>query len=196
MKTGIMGGTFNPIHNAHLLIAQMAMEEYGLDRVIFMTSGNPPHKNDTMSAQHRLNMTRIAIEGNGDFEDDDFEVNRTEKSYTLHTLEYLKSKYPEDKLFFIIGEDSLEDLPKWYRPNKILDLCTLLVFPRKSQKSLSKMIEGVPAEYRKRILPIHAPVMGFSSTEIRKRITDGKTVRYMIPDGVLEYIKSNHLYEE
>ena len=94
MKIGIMGGTFNPIHNAHLLIAEMAREEYGLDRVIFITDGNPPHKSANVTAKQRFEMTHIAIADNSAFEEDDFEINRSEKSYTVNTLGYLKEKYP------------------------------------------------------------------------------------------------------
>ena len=99
MKIGIMGGTFNPIHNAHLLIAEMAREEYGLDRVIFITDGNPPHKSANVTAKQRFEMTHIAIADNSAFEEDDFEINRSEKSYTVNTLGYLKEKYPNNDLF-------------------------------------------------------------------------------------------------
>lgn len=196
MRIGIMGGTFSPIHNAHLLIAEMAREEYKLDRIIFMTGGNPPHKEASVSSQHRFNMTHIAISGNSAFIDDDFEITRKEKSYTVHTLEYLTEKYPEDDLFFIIGEDSLEDLPKWYEPQRILSMATLLVFPRKSRKTLIETLDIMRKKFDGNILPIDAPVIELSSTEIRERIHSGKTVRYMLPDGVLDYIKKNNLYGE
>lgn len=191
-----MGGTFNPVHNAHLLIAELAMEEFKLDRIIFMTGGNPPHKDGAISPQHRFNMTHIAIEGNERFIDDDFEINRSEKSYTANTLEYLKEKYPDDELFFIVGEDSLEDLPTWYEPKRILEMCSLLVFPRKSHETLMGTLNKMTDKFGKRILPISAPVIGLSSTDIRNRIRDGKTVKYMIPDRVIEYIKQHNLYGE
>ena len=194
MRTGIMGGTFNPVHNAHLLIAQKAQEQYNLDRIIFITSGNPPHKKSMTDARHRFNMTRLAISDNSAFTDDDFEVNRAEKSYTVHTLEYLRKKYPEDKLFFIIGEDSLEDLPKWYKPDKILALASLLVFPRKSEKSLLNTLDEIKTYFSGEIFPIDAPVTDISSTEIRKRILNGENVREMLPDKVLGYIEENGLY--
>ena len=189
-----MGGTFNPVHNAHLMISELAREEYMLDRVIFITSGNPPHKSAPVSARHRFNMTHLAIEGNDAFYDDDFEINRTEKSYTVHTLEYLKNKYPEDELFFIIGEDSLADLPKWYVPKRILTLANLLVFPRESKESLMATLKEMREKYGKNIFPIDAPVTEISSTDIRDRIRDSKTVRYMIPDNVIRYIEENKLY--
>lgn len=177
MKIGIMGGTFNPIHNAHLLIAEMAREEYGLDRVIFITDGNPPHKSANVTAKQRFEMTHIAIADNNAFEEDDFEINRSEKSYTVNTLGYLKEKYPNNDLFFIIGEDSLNDFNKWYKPDKILEMCSLLVFPRKSLKSLTETIKAVKEKMNGRIFPISAPVFRISSTDIRNRSekrSDGK----------------------
>ena len=142
MKIGIMGGTFNPIHNAHLLIAEMAREEYGLDRVIFITDGNPPHKSANVTAKQRFEMTHIAIADNSAFEEDDFEINRSEKSYTVNTLGYLKEK-----------------------------------------------MNG-------RIFPISAPVFRISSTDIRNRVKNGQTVRYMLPENVRDYINKYHLYKE
>ena len=141
MKIGIMGGTFNPIHNAHLLIAEMAREEYGLDRVIFITDGNPPHKSANVTAKQRFEMTHIAIADNSAFEEDDFEINRSEKSYTVNTLGYLKEK-----------------------------------------------MNG-------RIFPISAPVFRISSTDIRNRVKNGQTVRYMLPENVRDYINKYHLYK-
>lgn len=195
-KLGIMGGTFNPVHNAHLLIAETAREQYGLERVIFVTDGNPPHKHSDISAEKRFYMTHIAISSNEYFEDDNFEVKKTEKSYSVHMLEYLKKKYPDYELFFIIGEDSLRDLPSWYMPEKLLEMCTLLVFPRTSVKSLEAAISDMNKKFGKIILPIASPVIQISSTAVRKRIEQGKSVRYMVPDAVIEYIKENRLYEK
>lgn len=194
MKIGIMGGTFNPPHNAHLLIAEFAREQYGLGRVIFITGGNPPHKSGAVSAEHRFVMTRLAIAGNDAFTDDSFEIDRSEKSYTVNTLEYLRGRYPSDELFFIIGEDSLNDFGKWYKPRKILGMASLLVFPRKSMTSLTAAIDAAREEYGDGIYPIDAPVTEFSSTDIRERIKSGRSVKYMVPDNVIEYIGENGLY--
>lgn len=194
MRIGIMGGTFNPVHNAHLIIAELAREEYALSRVIFITSGNPPHKETMLGARHRFNMTHLAIEGNDGFSEDDFEISRDEKSYTVHTLEYLKNKYPSDELFFIIGEDSLCDLSTWYKPQEILNMANILVFPRKSRKSLEYEINSARKKFDGGIFAIDAPLMEISSTDIRNRIASGKTVRYMLPDKVLRYIEENNLY--
>ena len=196
MNLGIFGGTFSPIHNAHLVIAETAREQYTLDRVIFITSGDPPHKTTGVSATERFNMTRLAIEGNNAFTDDDYEIRNDGKSYTVRTLEYLKEQYPEDKLFFIIGEDSLSDLRKWYEPERILQMASLIVFPRTSEGTLKEKIEVAKTIFDGEILPVYSPVIGISSTYIRNRISDGKTVRYMIPDKVMEYIKEHNLYAD
>ncbi len=196
MNIGIMGGTFNPIHNAHLLIAEMAREQYGLEKVIFMTGGNPPHKTAQTDALHRFNMTRLAIEDNEYFTDDDYEVKKDGKSYTVETLLYLKEKYPGDKLFFIIGEDSLDDIGKWYEPRKILEMAAILVFPRITRGTLKEKIGMARRVFDGEILPIDAPVIGISSTDIRNRIGDTKTVKYMLPREVIDYIKEHNLYAD
>ena len=196
MNIGIMGGTFNPIHSAHLLIAEMAREQYALDRVIFMTSGNPPHKTALTDAEHRFNMTRLAIEGNEYFTDDDYEIKKNSKSYTVETLLYLKEKNPMDKLFFIIGEDSLNDIGKWYEPRRILEMAAILVFPRETRGTLKEKIGRAKRIFDGEILPIDAPVIDISSTDIRQRIGDTKTVKYMLPDKVIDYIKEHNLYAD
>ena len=170
--------------------------KYGLDRVIFITDGNPPHKSANVTAKQRFEMTHIAIADNSAFEEDDFEINRSEKSYTVNTLGYLKEKYPNNDLFFIIGEDSLNDFDKWYKPDKILEMCSLLVFPRKSLKSLTETIKVVKEKMNGRIFPISAPVFRISSTDIRNRVKNGQTVRYMLPENVRDYINKYHLYKE
>lgn len=191
-----MGGTFNPVHNAHLIIAENAREEYSLDKVIFITGGNPPHKKSNVTAEHRFNMTRIAIKDNKFFTDDDFEINLSQKSYTVNTLKYLKDKYPYDDLFFIIGEDSLVNFKDWYMPEKILKMCSILVFPRVSHNGLADTIKKVKLHFEGNIMAVHSPIMEISSTDIRKRFKEGRTIKYLVPEGVIEYIKDNHLYKE
>ena len=154
----------------------------------------PPHKSANVTAKQRFEMTHIAIADNSAFEEDDFEINRSEKSYTVNTLGYLKEKYPNNDLFFIIGEDSLNDFDKWYKPDKILEMCSLLVFPRKSLKSLTETIKA--EKMNGRIFPISAPVFRISSTDIRNRVKNGQTVRYMLPENVRDYINKYHLYKE
>lgn len=197
-KIGIMGGTFNPVHNAHLIMARYAKEQYGLDEVIFMTSGNPPHKRNINmpDAEVRHEMLKAAIGADADFTADDYEVKLKDYSYSVNTLRHFKEIYPGDMIYFIIGEDSLADFPKWYMPEEILKLCTVLVYPRGEGQGIQKKITQIQAMYGGEIYPINSPVMGISSTEIRGRLKSGKTVRHMIPDSVLEYIEKNKLYTE
>lgn len=194
MKIGIMGGTFDPIHNAHLIIAAYAREQFGLDELVFMTGGNPPHKTGVTDKYIRNEMTKLAV-GN-DFEISDYEVEKEEYSYTLRTLEYMKAKYPEDELFFIIGEDSLRDIGKWYHPEEILKLCTLLVFPRNAAETLEQEIAATKERFGGKILAVDAPVFGISSSEIRERIRQGKSVKHMLPEPVWAYIREHGLYQE
>ena len=191
MRTGIMGGTFNPIHNAHLIIARYAKEQFNLDRVIFMTSGNPPHKNQLTDKHIRYHMTKLAAAD--EFEVSRYEVDREEYSYTLTTLKHLQAT--GDELFFIIGEDSLDTIDQWYKPEEISKLCTLLVFPRNSANELQNKIIQAKTWLDGEIFPINAPIFGLSSTEIRQRIKEGKSVKNMLPDSVLEYITENNLYK-
>lgn len=195
-KIGITGGTFNPVHNAHLIMARYAKEQYGLDSVIFMTSGNPPHKRniDMPDAEVRHDMLKAAISGDADFTANDYEVKQKSYSYSVNTLRYFKEIYPSDMIYFIIGEDSLADFPKWYMPQEILKLCTVLVYPRGEGQDVQQKIDEIKAMYGGEIYPINSPVIGISSTEIRGRLKSGKTVRHMIPDKVLEYIEKNKLY--
>lgn len=193
MRIGIFGGTFDPVHNAHMIIAQYAKEQYNIDRLIFMPGGNPPHKKNVTDKKIRYEMTRRAVGDN--FEISDFEVDREEYSYSLLTLQAFKAKYPKDDIYFIVGEDSLDDIQKWYKPEEILKLCTMLVFPRKNPGELCKKIEYTKDVIGGKIFAIDAPVFGISSTQIRNRIKEGKSVEYMLPPEVAEYIKENELYK-
>lgn len=195
MRIGIMGGTFDPVHNAHLLIAETAREQYDLDKIIFMTGGDPPHKSCGTDASKRFCMTRLAIADNEYFTDDDYEIKKNGKSYTVETLMYLREKSPEDKLFFIIGEDSLDDIGAWREPRKILEMATVLVFPRTTRGTLREKIGRAKRVFDGEIMMIDSPIIDISSTDIRERIKKGKSVRYMMPDSVREYIKENGLYE-
>lgn len=194
MKIGIMGGTFDPIHNAHIITARFAAEQYGIERMMFMTSGNPPHKSGVTDKYIRNRMTELGVDG--EFEVNTYETDKTDYSYTLHTLRHFKETNPNDDIYFIIGEDSLRDIGKWHKPQEILKLCTLLVFPRTSLKSLNELIKQTETELDGEILPVDSPVMELSSTMIRRRIEDGKSVKHMIPDKVLEYIEENGLYKK
>ncbi len=193
MKIGIMGGTFDPIHNAHIIIARYAKEQYELDEVMFMTGGNPPHKSGITDKLVRNKMTELGVDG--EFKINTYEIDKEDYSYSLHTLEHFKETNPDDEIYFIIGEDSLRDISKWYKPQEILKLCTLLVFPRTSFENLNEVIKETKLTLDGDILPINAPIIGLSSTMIRERIRKGKSIKYMVPDNVASYIHQNRLYK-
>lgn len=193
-----MGGTFNPIHNAHLLMATLAKEEYGIDRLLFMPSGNPPHKqnfSDLASASARADMVKLAIADNPDFEYCGYEVEKKSRSYTAEALEYLHEKYPREKLYFIIGADSLAAIETWYHPERIFRRASIIVFDRVGTGAAVRAdAERISKKYGADIRVMDAPRLDISSTDIRKRIADGKSVKYMVRDNVIEYIYQNNLY--
>lgn len=196
IKTGIMGGTFDPIHNGHLLLARYALEQYGLDEIWFMTSGNPPHKQtERTNADIRHKMVCMAIAKDEDFVPCDFEVNRKELSYSVHTMEHFVKEYPERKFYFIIGQDSLNGLPKWYEPKRLLELTEILVYPRKGDTGLEADIKAITDKFGGDIRPIKAPLFEISSTEIRSRVKNGLPIRHMTADRVCEYIEESGLYK-
>ncbi len=184
-KIGILGGTFNPIHKGHIEIAKRAREQYGLDRVIFLTSGNPPHKQgmQILDAKIRHIMVKRAIAEYDGFYACDWEVNRGEYSYTQDALLHFKEVYPGDDIYFIIGGDSLRDFNKWHNPQEILKLCTLLVYER----------NGGSADFDV-ALPVSGEKIDISSSEIREKIRNGISVKGVLPDSVYEFIKRYNIY--
>ncbi|MGN0182770.1 MAG: nicotinate-nucleotide adenylyltransferase [Candidatus Ornithomonoglobus sp.] len=195
-KIGILGGTFDPVHNGHMIIARKAMEQFGLDEVRIMTGGKPPHKRnvDITSAEVRHEMVKLAAAGEDGLVPFDYELNKKTYSYTFQTLTELNEKYPEVEWYFIIGEDSLRDILKWYKPEIIVKKCILLVYPR-GGGSVTELIKERSAQLNGDIREIHAPVFGISSTDIRQRVSEGKSVKYFVPDKVEEYIKEHKLYQ-
>lgn len=195
-KVGIFGGTFDPPHNGHMLVARAAMEQLGLDEIRIMTGGMPPHKqNDGMTpAEIRHTMVRLAAEGEPGFRADGYEVHKKNYTYTAKTLEELLAENPDWEIYFVIGEDSLRDFMKWYKPDYIAKHCILCVYPRSRGDALDRLIAERRAELGADIRRIDSPLFGVSSTEIRKRLKAGKSVRYLVPDAVNDYIKEKGLY--
>lgn len=195
-RTGIMGGTFDPIHLAHLLIAQSAKEQLELDRVLFLTSGNPPHKTGRVVTDKivRNEMVASAISGNPSFSLCDYEVDKKEYSYTSETLKYLKEKKPDDEFYLIIGEDSLAYLEKWHDPKTIVELSVPCVYRRGENSNIDYEVKRIKELLNTEVLVIDAPIIDISSTKIRKLCSLGKSVRYMVPDSVIEIIERERLY--
>ena len=187
-RIGILGGTFNPIHLGHLVMSEMAYERLCLDKVVFIPSYLPPHKSDTdiIAAKHRLQMTRLAIYGNPRFSISDIEVKRGGKSYTIDTVNYLQKTYPKGtKFYIIIGNDLVVGLSRWKR---IKDLLKEVCFVAISRRGFEAKRASVPVQR------LNMQDIEISSSDIRKRIGSGKSVRYLLPDQVRQYIKKYQLY--
>ncbi len=196
-RVGILGGTFDPLHDGHLVAANEAAWELGLERVLFMPAGNPPHKQDEVvtSAEHRVAMVRLAIADNPRFELCTIELERSGPSYTVDTLRELRAREPAIEPYFIIGMDSLADLPSWHDPGGILKLAHLVAMHRAGWdvvdvKQLDRVVPG--AASRVKILRI--PGLDIASTDLRERIAAGRPVRYLMPDPVIAYIEEHRLY--
>lgn len=194
-KIGVMGGTFDPIHNGHLALAEKAASQFNLDKVIFVTSGNPPHKDGKriLDAQMRQKLVGIATENYKKFEICDYEVSKDTYSYTVDTLNYLKKQYKKAELYFIIGADSLHNLPEWRRPREIFELCTLLIYPRDGYDEKAEL-EKLKKEYYCTAEFIDAPNIDISSTLIRRKLYKRKEVVGLVPRKVLKMIYRNNLY--
>ncbi len=199
-RLGILGGTFNPPHYGHIYIAEQAMEQAGLDRVLFIPCGTPPHKAvaGDVSAEDRLEMVRLAISEHKDFELCDIEVKSTEKSYTAKTLKRLKEMYPNCELCFIVGGDSLKDLEGWYHPEVIFQLAEVVAVSRRDLRgnSAQKKAEQYRKKYNAKITVVDIEPVDISSSAIREVIRAGKDVSRFVDPMVLGYINSNKIYEE
>lgn len=194
-----MGGSFNPIHNAHLILAECSYEQFDLDKIYFMPSKNPPHKLDKAlaSPQHRSNMIKQAISNNPNFEFSDFELIRQGTTYTAETLELLKEKYKDTDFYFILGEDSLLSIEKWRNPQVIFDLAYIIIGPRKTcnKENIYRHIDHLEDKFKApKILVLDSPLFEISSNLIRNNIKKGKSIKYYVPKEVDQYIYKENLY--
>ncbi|MGG7076471.1 nicotinate-nucleotide adenylyltransferase [Clostridium sardiniense] len=195
-KYGIIGGTFDPIHNAHLYIAYEAKVKLGLDKVIFIPNGSPPHKtlSNVTGASLRYEMVKEAIKDFEDFEVSDYEIEKRELSYTYKTLKHFNSD--DVMLYFITGADCLVDLDKWKNVSEIFSLCNFVVFTRPGfkEEDLQKEKEEAERKYNGRIIFLNILDLEISSTDIRRRIREGKKVDFFVPKEVLKIIEREKLY--
>lgn len=198
MKLGIMGGTFNPIHFGHLFLAENAYEQIGLDQILFMPSKNPPHKAKPyqVTDQQRVDMIALAIGDNPHFALSTIELERSGYTYTADTLTLLKQENPEMEYYFIVGADSLFMMHQWYQPQTIFSLCTVVAAGRDNvePEKLKQQAEYLRQQYRANILLLDMPTIQIASEGIRKRMMEHKSVRYYLPEAVIEYIDKNRLY--
>jgi nicotinate-nucleotide adenylyltransferase len=196
MRIGILGGTFNPPHLGHLVAAQEAYRELALDKVTLIPAGLPPHKpvEDEPGAEHRLGLCRLAVDGDDRFSVSDLELRRDGPSFTVDTLELLRSQSPSDDLFLILGADIAAGLPKWHEPERVLELATVAIAKRRGtakeavQEALAQLEGGERARF------FQMPRIGISSTMVRRRVRAGQPIRYFVPDGVMHYIETHGLY--
>ncbi|QQE47087.1 Nicotinate-nucleotide adenylyltransferase [Peptoniphilus harei] len=197
-KYGIFGGSFNPIHYGHLMICEYIKEEMGLDKVIFIPTGNPPHKDLGVSAEDRYEMVRLAISPNPDFEISDIETTRANLSYTVDTIRELKKIYKEEKLYFLIGLDSLFQLKTWKKIDDLSQEIEFVVALRPGyidKEEINNEIDFLRDNFGTRINLIKTPLYEISSTDLRDRIHEGKSLRYLIPKKVLDYIEESGFYK-
>ena len=200
MKIGILGGTFDPVHLAHLLLAETCREECGLDQVRLLPASNPPHKQgETISpAKQRIAMLEFAVAGFPEFVVDHREIKRDGLSYTWQTLTEFREEFPEDELFFLMGSDSLRDLMTWKNPETIAELATLVAVNRGpiSAEQMNAYLEPLPEVIRKAIRFVQMPAVDISASEIRDRARAGRSLRFLTPRPIERYIVEQGLYRE
>lgn len=192
MKVAIMGGTFNPIHYAHLLSAEQVREGLGYDKILFVPAARPPHKSqpDLVSAEHRYQMVLLATADNPYFEVSRIELERAGPSYTIQTIKALQPIYgKETELAWIIGADSLIEYKIWKDFNDVLAQCTMIVTTRPNYK-----LDSVPLEIRNRVVTFQITGSDISATEIRERVRNNISIRYLVPESVVTYINQHRLY--
>lgn len=199
-KIGIFGGTFDPIHNGHLFIAQTALEEAKLHRIVFVPSGHPPHKKNQYVTEsgHRLAMLRQAIQSNPYFECSTCEVESKDIGYTYTLLKKMRQQKPRDDFYFIMGADSFMDIKNWYRYKELLTLVELIVMKRKGfdESLLNQQISSLEQLNNHRITILDSPKLEISSSDIRNRILLRKSIKYLVPEPVEIYIKNQYLYKK
>ncbi len=196
MNIGILGGTFDPIHIGHLIVAEEARVKLGLAEVLFVPAGQPWLKQDRdiTPPVHRVQMVRRGIADNPDFKLSTLEVDRPGPSYTLDTLTSLQDQLgSQASLFFILGRDTLDELPLWKEPRKVIQRCRLVVPPRLGSRDLRHLESAIPG-LLERVDQLDMPVIGVSSSEIRQRIAQGLSIRYLVPPAVERYIADHMIY--
>jgi nicotinate-nucleotide adenylyltransferase len=196
-RIGVFGGAFNPVHLAHLILAEDVRQQMHLDKVLFIPYANPPHKNggELLDAQKRLHMINMAIEDNANFESSDIEIRRGRDSitYTVDTLMALREENKDEavKFYLIIGIDNLIELHTWKDPGKLFLLSEVVVLNRPGF-----LLQNVKNEFERQVIFVPAPGIDISSTEIRNKIKEKKSIKYLVPKQVEEYIIKNKIYSE
>lgn len=197
MRVGVIGGTFDPIHAGHLIMAEQARDQLGLEQVVFVPAGQPPHKVTVRitTAHHRLAMVQLAIADHDDFAFSRIDLDREGPCYSVDTIALLQAAWgPEARIHFLIGEDSLRDLPKWYQPERLLGMCQIVAVQRPGYSVDVDTLDMQLAGAADRIQSIASPLIDISSTEIRQRVREKRSIRYLVPEPVRRYIEQHDLY--
>src|SRR3712207_2651395 len=198
-KKGIFGGTFDPIHNGHLHIAYEALYKLNLDKIIFIPSGNPPHKTDKVitDANIRYKLVKDVIQNEEKFEVSDYELKNQSLSYTYKTLKYFNEKYKDTEWYFITGADCLMQLDSWKNINEVLSLCNFVVFRRSgySMEDMLKQKERIEKKFNKKIIFLDIPVIDISSTTIRNKIKNRENISYLVPEKARCMVNKMNLYK-
>ncbi len=200
-KIGLLGGSFNPVHSGHLILAQDAMEQAELDEIIFIPCAVPAHKDpgSLISFEHRFSMLELAIEDNPDFSVSEVENRRNGISYTIDTIRYLKQMHPDAEFHFIIGSDSLPELQSWMKIYELLEECQFVIMARPGFKASEMTKERInlrdpwPERLRERVITGHE--IEISSTDVRMRVAEGMSIRYLVPAAVEMYIYEHSLFQ-
>lgn len=202
MKIGIVGGTFDPIHNGHIMLGEYAYRNFELDEVWFLPNGNPPHKSAPYIKKmtgHRLQMTELAISGTPYFRLCSYEAKREEKSYSFETMMHFNKEYPEDEFYFIIGADSLFTMDSWYHPELLISSVIILAAYRDDMDTPAEMEEQISyleKKYGGDIRLLKTPLFSVSSSDIREKIEKGLNYAVDVPEKVAQYIQMHHLYKD
>jgi len=192
VRWGLYGGTFNPIHHGHLITALQTTEQLNFDRLLFIPSHIPPHReNPDTSAEIRLKMTQEAVYGYPPFDVTDTEIQRNEPSYSIETVQKLENKHPEIEFHLVVGLDELVQFDQWHQWRSLLDKVQIVGMSRPGYN-----FEDVPEQVRSKSTHVKGPTIELSSSQIRKRVREGKTVRYMVPESVRDVISEHQLYRE
>jgi len=197
MRLGILGGTFDPVHYGHLVLAEEAREQLELERVLFVPAGQPWRKagRPVSPASHRLAMLRLAIEDNPAFEVAELELVRPGPSYSAETLAQVQKENPAGELYFIVGLDAWEDMPNWHEPERIVELATVVLAGRATLAGTptpEREITGL----RENVHLLENRSIEISGTDIRQRVARGRSIRYLVPEAVRSYIADNGLYAD
>lgn len=198
LRVGIMGGTFNPIHYAHLILAEFAREQFSFDKVMFLPSKRPAYKDMSglLEDKHRFNMTKLAICNNDAFYISDIELNREGNTYTIDTLDYLTKNYKDEEYYLIIGGDSLFNIEKWRDFDRLLKVSHIIASMRGEYDNdhVRHKITELNDKYKADIQFLSIPSIDISSSMIRDRLSKRQSLKYLMPDEVIQYIYDNRLY--